>query len=209
MRRIALFGGSFDPPHKGHEALVHAALQRLALDEIWVIPAARPVHRQLSGLATSRQKVAWLERMFVGEQRIRIKSWELESEGPVPTVETLRRFAGLDLGVPLWLTGADAWAGIASWVDYPAHQQLCNVAVFSRVGYKLPEIGGWQACSIQAWQERCFDKPGHVLHLEVELPDVSATQIRDRALQNLPLQGLVHEAIAEEIEACYATGEID
>ena len=59
-KRIGLFGGSFDPPHLGHKALVDAALQELNLDEVWVIPVGLPVHRQLSGKATPEQRLFWL-----------------------------------------------------------------------------------------------------------------------------------------------------
>lgn len=209
LKRVALFGGSFDPPHLGHAALVHAALDRLELDEVWVIPASLPVHRALSGLVGAEQKRVWLEKMFAAEPRVKVMSWELEAKRPVPTVETLRRFIALKRGVPLWLAGVDAWAGIESWVGYPEHQQLCNMAVFSRAGHALPQIAGWQSCSVEQWRNKYELQPGHVLQLEVQLPDISATEIRQRACNGLPLDGLVDASIIGEIEACYATGEQD
>lgn len=204
MQPVALFGGSFDPPHCGHAALVRAALELLSVGEVWVVPAARPVHRRLSGLASPMQKKQWLERMFADEPRVRVQTWELEAVDPVPTIETLHHFATLGRGVPLWLMGADAFAGMASWIDYPAHRALCNVAVFSRVGYRLPEMAGWQLCSVDAWRRHGHESPGHLLHLQVALPDVSATMIRNRAKRHQSLKGLVHETLHKEIETCYA-----
>ncbi|MDQ6996496.1 MAG: adenylyltransferase/cytidyltransferase family protein, partial [Mariprofundus sp.] len=88
--QIGLFGGSFDPPHNGHKALVQAGLA-MGMDEIWVIPAL-PVHRQLSGFADAYTRFDWLRQMFAGEPHVQVVDWEISRQRPTAAIETLRQF---------------------------------------------------------------------------------------------------------------------
>lgn len=207
-KRIGIFGGSFDPPHLGHEALVHAALEKLALDEVWVIPAGVPVHRELSVCADAAQRLAWANTMFADVARARVMDWESGQPGPVAAIDTLRRFGQhCPQVIPLWLCGADSYASMPGWVDYPAHRALCNVAVFARAGEQQAEVlEGWKLLSCEQWLEGSKIGPGHVIRVDVELPDVSATRVRELAGRGESLQGLVNSRICEEVESRYGAG---
>jgi nicotinate-nucleotide adenylyltransferase len=202
---IALFGGSFDPPHLGHAALVRAALTILAPEELWVIPAGIPVHRELSGRASGACRLGWLETMFADEARIRVCDWEVRRDVPSPTIDTLRRMHGEYPGqVPLWLIGMDAFAGLEGWVGYPMHRDLCNMAVFSRQGEPHAAVpDGWREIGLPGWQQHPPATAGHVVMVEAELPQVSATTVRRRAVAGESLAGLVDEAIRGEVECFY------
>lgn len=202
---IGLFGGSFDPPHLGHDALVRAALIQLALDEVWVIPAGIPVHRELSGRASGQCRLEWLHSMFADEPRVRVLDWEVRRDMPTPTIETLRRVHREHPALtPLWLMGMDAFAGLEQWVEYPAHQQLCNVAVFTRQGAAHAAVPpGWTEIDIADWRPDGVAAAGHVVMLEAELPDVSATEVRRRAVAGISLAGMVDESIRAEVERFY------
>ncbi len=144
--RIGLFGGSFDPPHNGHVALVQAGLNVLKLDEVWVIPAL-PVHRDLSGCADGKTRLRWLEMIFRSNCRVKVLDWEIRRERPTAMVETLREFADKLTMVPWLMLGEDAWTGLADWQEYPAHQKLCNVAVFARqsvTAKSMSGLSGWK-----------------------------------------------------------------
>ena len=208
-KRIGLFGGSFDPPHLGHEALVRSALTQLQLDEVWVIPTGIPVHRDASRHASGEIRMAWAEMMFNDLPNVHIKDWEVNHDGPVAAIHTLKRFRNdYPQIVPLWLCGADSFATMPQWVDYPEHQRCCNVALFSRMGEPpIVELSGWKAMSLELWQSSRESghglAPGHVIRLDGMLPDVSATLIRDRAMDGRSLSGLVNSRICEEVEARY------
>lgn len=134
MKRTLVFGGSFDPPHRGHLALLKAAAEKVRPDRILVIPAwhARLKNAAPTAPATERERlvelalIAPLPRKW--RRRARLDDAELKAARTVPTLETLRRLAharpkdelhfvvGQDsaLSFPRWL-GAKTLAGLATW----------------------------------------------------------------------------------------------
>ncbi|MDX8382580.1 MAG: nicotinate (nicotinamide) nucleotide adenylyltransferase [Ghiorsea sp.] len=198
-QRIAIFGGSFDPPHRGHQALVEAALLRFAWDELWLMPVGMPVHKQLSGKASAEQRCTWLRTMFAHDQRIKIMDWEVTSPSPTPAIDTLRRFkAENPRATPTWLMGMDSFLDLPNWVGYPEHQQRCNLLVFGRQGVTMQAVhSGWKLVDSNIQPPSA----GHVSMLDVDLPDISASQIRlhpQRWQQQLP------QSTCNAILACYA-----
>jgi len=175
------------------------------LPDVWVVPAGRPVHRVLSGRADARLRFGWMRRIFAGDEHVRVLDWEVKAEQPVPTIETLRRlhreYPGL---APVLLLGSDAFASISSWVDYPAHLDLCDVAVFSRHGSPPPDVREWRPLPVEQWRQ----SPGHgrVIRVDVMLPDISATRLRVMAEEGKSLRGLVPDVIRQEIEGVYGAG---
>ena len=203
-KRIGLFGGSFDPPHLGHIALVQAGLD-MGLDEVWVIPAL-PVHRTLSGHADGAMRMVWLERVFENNAKVKVVDWEVRQRESTPMIDTLRRFkSAYPTMVPWLMLGADAWAGLESWREYPAHQVLCNVAVFARQHHKSSAAGiplaGWQQIDLESWS--ACNVAGHWCDVQVRLPDVSATMIRDHVDLGLSLTDLVPKVLQSEINKQY------
>lgn len=207
-KRIGIFGGSFDPPHLGHEALALAALEKLKLDELWIIPAGVPVHRELTPHVNAIQRLKWVRTMFEDQLRVRIVDWEVSQAAPVAAVETLRRFHDeVPDVVPLWICGADSYASMVTWVGYPEHRALCNVAVFRRAGEAEPKVHeGWNRVSHTDWMDGSETGPGHTVFINVELPDVSATMVRQKAAKAESLNGLVNSRISEEVGICYRAG---
>jgi len=80
MSKIGIFGGSFDPPHLGHKALVEAALLELELDGVWVLPVGVPVHRELTSYISAKQRLLWVEKMFAGMEGVEVFDWEFMAE---------------------------------------------------------------------------------------------------------------------------------
>lgn len=204
-KRIGLFGGSFDPPHIGHVALVEAALDVLHLSAVWVITAGLPVHRTLSGRTTPAQRLSWMQRIFAGNHRVKVVDWEVTVAEPTPSIVTLRRFTtAFPKKRPLLLLGADAFAGMDGWVDYPEHASLCDVAVFGRVACSAEGAGAaFRPRLLADW----LMEPvvlGNRVDVSVPLPHVSATEIRRMAEQGKSLAGKVPECVCQEIEQAYA-----
>jgi len=201
-RRIGLFGGSFDPPHIGHVALVQAAVRLLPLDELRVVPAGLPVHRELSGRSTSEQRLKWLQVVFAGLPGVSVWDWEVRREMPTSTAETLRYLASTDPEAQLLLLlGADAFAGMESWREYPLHRQLCDVAVFTRKGVARPQLAGWQEMAMDEWL--AGHGTGRVIYLDADLPEISATGLRDELAEGAAAPAGLPDAIAAEVAAVY------
>jgi len=208
-KRIGLFGGSFDPPHVGHVALLKAAFEKLQLDGVRVVPVGLPVHRQLSDCSTAAQRLAWMQRIFADDCRVQVLDWEVMEPEPTPSIATLRRFAReYPVCRAVLLLGADAFAGMDGWVEYPDHASLCDVAVFNRAGcaaLPCPVAKAFETMPVEQWlqQPQAY---GRRVDVEVSLPDVSATGIRRMAVNKESLAGMVSECVRSEIEQAYAIG---
>ena len=202
QKHISLFGGSFDPPHLGHVSLVKAALEHLQVDELWMIPVGLPVHRKLSGKATGAQRLGWLSDIFEGEKRVKIVDWEINNPNPTPAIDTLRHFQKENPNIiPTWLMGMDSFLDLPNWIGFPEHQKLCNLAVFQRKGVKGTLITNtWKNMTLHEWQSERPHHAGHMVCLDVELPDVSSTHIRQNAKAN---KNLLAQSNCNAILACY------
>jgi len=201
-QRIAIYGGSFDPPHVGHEQLARLAVKRFALDQLLVIPALLPVHRSLSGRVDGATKLAWLRAIWHDEPRIMVMDWE--SAAPTPTIATLRRFSeAYPQVVPLLLMGSDAAAGMGAWVDYPNHRRLCNLAVFHRAGLPTLLPDGWSLILADEWLDDANRCCGRVLSVDAALPAVSASQVRQALQKGEAVDGLLPDIIKRDVSQRY------
>ena len=93
MKEIGIFGGSFNPPHKGHINLIENFLREKALDYLIVIPAGIPPHKELKSNVSREQRMKMCELTFKDikpKEKIILSSYELEREGKSYTVRTLK-----------------------------------------------------------------------------------------------------------------------
>lgn len=193
--RMALFGGSFDPPHRGHLALARVARERLALDSVLVTPvAAQPLKQELppAGFA---DRVAMAGLAFADEPRMEISLLDApRADGKLNyTLDTLKSLRErLVLGDRLFcILGADSFLSISKWHKPEELLMTCDFIVGARPGF---ELGGAraalprgisakpQATELQHVQVLELTKPGHRptgLYLLLDLAeDVSATDVR-------------------------------
>ncbi|MDQ6962084.1 MAG: nicotinate (nicotinamide) nucleotide adenylyltransferase [Mariprofundaceae bacterium] len=196
---VALMGGSFDPFHLGHQAMVSQALSLPKVQQVWLMPVGVAIHRQLSGQSNAFQRLAWVEKIYENVPRVRVLDWEVQNTHPTSTLETLQRLHQTHpQHMPLLLLGADAFNGLEQWYGYPQHQDLCNICVFPRQGTVIRCLDGWKKAS-GSWHETA----GHVLKMRYELLDISSTHIRAQAKQGLALTEMVNASLVQEIEDCY------
>ena len=141
-RRVGLLGGTFDPIHAGHLDVAEAARRALELDEVRLIPARVPPHRSAGALASADDRLAMVRLAIEGCAHLVASDLELRAPGPSYTSATLR-----ELGRQGWrptqlffITGADAFAEIATWRDYPAVLDLAHFAVVSRPGLPVASL---------------------------------------------------------------------
>ena len=193
--RIGLLGGTFDPIHVGHLDAADAARYALGLDEVLLIPARDPPHREDEPRASAFHRFAMVCLAIEGRGGYRASDIELRREGPSYTALTLR-----DLHAGGWqpsqlhfILGADAFAEIATWYEYPAIFDACRFAVVARSGISLdaavartPMLKGRIGESIQL--------------VEAKTAAVSSSDIRAKLAAGQPLDGLVPPAVARHIE---------
>jgi nicotinate-nucleotide adenylyltransferase len=190
--RVGILGGTFDPIHNGHVAAAAAAQDTLGLDTISLIPSLIPPHRHDPVGATGEQRFE-MARLAAAEH----PGWsasriELDREGPSYTYDTLMTLRGSQI---FFITGADAFAEIATWSRYPAVLDLANFVVVSRPGITLD--------SLRARVPSAFrDRPSastRVILVEAHTPDISSTDIRRRVRAGQSLSGFVPDSVARFI----------
>src|SRR5206468_11884030 len=87
--RLGLYGGSFDPVHYGHLLLAECCRETLALDEIWLIPAATPPHKQTQERAAAKHRLQMIELALAGHEQIFASSLEIDRGGVSYAVDSL------------------------------------------------------------------------------------------------------------------------
>jgi nicotinate-nucleotide adenylyltransferase len=194
---LGVLGGTFDPIHLGHVAAAEAAQRALALDEIILVPSRIPPHRSDPVTARPADRFAMAELAAEGRPGWSASFIEIKREGPSYTYDTLTEL-GRSKGTQLFfITGADAFAEIATWSRYPAVLDLANFVVVSRPGITLD--------SLRERVPSAFDRPStaqtRVILVEAHTPDVSSTDIRRRVRAGERLSGLVPPAVADYIQA--------
>ena len=118
-RQVGWFGGSFDPVHRAHLALAHAALDQLALDEVRWIVAGQPWQksgRRMAGAAHRAEMVRLTIAGEGGDPRFVVDDREIRRAGPSYTLDSVREYQQERPGDALWLIlGQDQLAGFPSW----------------------------------------------------------------------------------------------
>ena len=178
---IGLFGGAFDPVHRGHIDAALAALAALALARIDFLPAAQSPLK--SGAAASGQhRLAMLELAISGKGGLGVDPRELSRPGPSFTIDTLvelRSEHGPEQSL-VWIVGSDILASLSQWKRWRELVEYAHVLVLDRP--HAPECDA----SVEAWLERhshpaiwVREKPsGSVQWLHQPPVDVSSTEIR-------------------------------
>jgi nicotinate-nucleotide adenylyltransferase len=193
-RRIGLLGGTLDPIHVGHLDAAEAARAALRLDAIMVIPSHDPPHRPIDPRASAFHRFAMVSLAIDGRVGYRASDMELRRDGPSYTALTLRDLhgAGWRPSQLFFIIGADAFAEIGSWFDYPAILDACQFAVVSRPGM-----------TIDAALARTPDlraRVGGGIHLvEADTAAVSSTGIRARLASGGSIDGMVAPPVARHI----------
>ena len=91
-RRIALFGGTFDPIHKGHMIVARSAAEYISAEEVIFIPARRSPHKHCSTVAGGKDRLAMISAAIVGKSKFCVSDCELKRAEPSYTLDTVREF---------------------------------------------------------------------------------------------------------------------
>jgi len=129
---IGLFGGTFDPVHKGHLQLAEQAISRLKLDEVQFLPCANPVHRD-APIADAKQRLRMLKLAIADHTRMRVNTLEIDRGGASYMVETLAQMASQQGdSIICLLIGVDAFNGIKNWRSPETVLDLVHLIVCRR-----------------------------------------------------------------------------
>jgi nicotinate-nucleotide adenylyltransferase len=203
--RLGVLGGTLDPVHHGHLATARAAAAALAIDRVLLVPSGAPPHRQTQPAASGYHRFAMAALAVNGEDGLAASDIELTAPGPSYTADTLERLQGLGLHASqiFFITGADAFAEIASWHRYPEVLDLAHFVVISRPGLAstcLPSMLPDLATRMRPGTPGAADASKLSIFLvDAATPDVSSSGIRGRLRRGESIEGLVPPAVCTHI----------
>ena len=140
--RVGILGGTLDPVHCGHIGAAVAVRDALGISSVLLLPSHVPPHRPHAPEASPFHRFAMAALAVNGIARLQASDDELRNAGPTYTADTLDRLRsrGLSPSQIFFITGADAFAEIATWHRYPEVLDLATFVVISRPGHDLARL---------------------------------------------------------------------
>ncbi len=194
--RTVVFGGTFDPPHLGHTAVI-SGLRRALLMPVLVIPNGRPPHRAEPGAdASHRLQLVRLAVAELEDPQVTVSDLEVSRPGLSYTADTLADLRAEDEGRGLMLAlGSDAALSLPQWERADLVVSLAQLVVFDRLGAEqragrvIDELrrSGLQMEGAEA--------------VEIEAPEIEASEIRQRLAAGDPCSGQLSPGVLAEIRS--------
>jgi nicotinate-nucleotide adenylyltransferase len=180
---IAIFGGTFNPIHKGHLFLAEQAEKILGLNKVIFVPAYIPPHKSCSDIISAAERFHMIKLAISGRKSFSVSCLEIEKRKKIYSVDTVRYFKKKFPNHTrlFFLIGADQLKGLSSWKDADKLIGLCEFVVFSRPGFSLKE------------------NPHDIKVARIEELDISSTQVRDRIKNNKSIKRFVPKSVADYI----------
>lgn len=200
--KLGLLGGTFDPIHHGHLDVARAGQRFLDLDEVWVVPARQPPHRQRPHVSAAH-RFAMAALAVSVEPGMRVSDVEMDRQGPsysMDTLTTVRHMVERD-SVICFLIGVDAFRDVPSWRGFPSVLDLCHFAVVSRPGASVTTL----RTDLPQLAPRMIDTPCEIprqpsiLLVDAPTAAVSSTDVRRRLTEGDDVTGLVPDSVAAYI----------
>jgi nicotinate-nucleotide adenylyltransferase len=182
MKKIGVFGGTFDPPHYGHLLMANEVLHALRLSEIWFMPNHIPPHKQHEQVTNSEDRLHMLKLAIADHPHFKIETIELQRGGPSYTYDTMRQLKAIYPNNEFYfIIGADMVEYLPNWYYIDRLVQLVTFVGVKRPGFSL--------------------ETSYPL-IEVEIPEfaVSSSLIRERVKQGKSIRYLVPERVRLYIE---------
>lgn len=186
--KLALFGGTFDPPHIGHLVAAQDVVEALDLDRLHFVPAGLPPHKRDRTFSPGALRLRMLRASLQGDSRMAASDVELRRDGPSFTVDTLRETARRRPEAELYFVmGVDQFAALHSWKEPEDVARLAHLVVITREGDEPEAV------------EPGVDVPYEFV--PVTRVDVSSSQIRRRVREGRRIHYLVPDPVRRIVES--------
>ena len=213
--RIGLFGGTFDPIHRGHLRAASEVKRIFNLDPIYLIPAALPPHKTPVSVASADDRLEMIHLAIGGIAGFAVSDVELQRSGPSYTIDTVYHFKSTqpdDVQIFL-IMGMDAFLEIDTWKSYRELLEQISVIVMARprgrhqgMQQDWKHLGDFLKSNISADYrlsdaQDCFISAGvQPIHIcDVNALDISSTKIRRAVKQKQTIENWVPAQVAEFI----------
>lgn len=191
MARIGIMGGTFNPPHIGHQICASEACDQLGLDRVIWVPAHTPPHKEVAAGAPSPQERAELCRLATQEDpRFSVSEIEIARGGASYTVDTLTQLRAEHPADELvFIVGADTALSLPTWREPEAVCRLASLGIAGRQGVLRRDI-----------VERLVDLPVRLEFFDMPRVDISSSEIRRRLAGGHTVDYLVPGPVAAHLQ---------
>lgn len=205
MRHIAIFGGTFDPVHNGHLRMATEVAEQLVCDEVKLIPAGIPPHRDANQVA-GYHRLAMLKLAVEDDSKLTVDDCELTRQGlsySIDTVINTRATLGADITLSLCM-GIDVFNHLHTWHRWQELTDYAHVIVMTRPGFNLPKSGEifdwWHNRKASNVDDLFAAKKGRVMSVELTPLSISSSVLRQRIGEHKSVGYLVPKAVQKYIE---------
>lgn len=210
-RRIAAFGGTFDPVHNGHIEIARAVVRSFRLDQLLIVPAHCPPHKDPHSIAGAYHRYAMAALASLDEPSVSVSTIELEAPDRPYTFETIDRLReNLGTGTRLFfVVGADSFEEINTWREPARLLSTTNIIVITRPKHdvKLSHLEDrFKSTFVDLRGHKGEVAMGeelneyHIFATDHVNTDVSSTEIRQRVCEGKSIEGLVPPRVADYIK---------
>lgn len=195
-KKIALFGGTFDPVHLGHSAVAASAAEHIGAEKVIFVPAKRSPLKNFFPEADDDDRLAMIALAIAGNEKFQLDDFELRKPKPSYTLETARHFQADygDEALIYWLIGADSICELSRWYGIVELIDECNLCVMFRAGFEPPDFTEfkdlWGAARVEKLQRNIIRTP---------LLDISSTEIRKRLAAGDDVAGMLAPSVEDYI----------
>lgn len=181
LKRIGIFGGSFDPPHLGHLVIAEVARRTLKLDVVYLVPTYQPPHKSGRHVSTARDRLTMTKLSVRGNSSLRVSDMEIRRRGVSYTVDTVKAFHRKFPAAELFLiVGSDSLRQFHSWKDPKEILTLASLAV-----YRRPQRGS----------KRSITSSTKLVWIKGPLMDLASSDIRQRLVESKAIDEMVRENV--------------
>ena len=194
MKKIGVYGGTFDPVHNGHVSLAADAVNMASLDEMIFMPVYVQPFKQDRKLTSGSDRLAMLKLASEEEHAFRVSDYEMKSEGVSYTYKTLRALKeSYDKNDSIYfICGTDSFLKIETWMNASELLDSYSYIVGTRPGYREDEL-------TETIERIRRDHGTEIVKIRNHQVDVSSTMIRERAAVGISITGLVPERVERYI----------
>jgi len=211
LKKIALFGGTFNPVHYGHLRLAEEVREGLEFEKVVFVPAAIPPHKGGSDTIAAEKRLEMTGLAIKGNPGFEVSDIEVRRGGPSYTVETLRKFhadghgGDKDISISL-IIGADSFNDITTWCEYEEILTLASLIVVERphtpvkkIAEVLPESIARKFRYDSETEAYISGYKTSITYLSATLMAISSSEIRQRVMEGLSIRYLLPPAVARYI----------
>lgn len=181
MKKVGIFGGSFNPIHTGHIALAKSLCEKAGLDEVWfMVSPMNPFKKAATDLLSDQLRLEMVQLAIADEPRLKACNYEFHLPKPSYTWHTLQAMSQDYPNIAFTLLiGGDNWAAFDKWYHHDDILAHYPIVVYPRQGSAIGEV------------------PAGVTIVQTPLLNISSTEIRQRIAKGESIQGMVPESIEQ------------